>query len=161
MTQKRLRTGWAARTPTFINICLVGNGSFTEEQERTFDERARYWMQRLGLPASAVKGHKEFPGQSTNCPGIDMNLVRARLAGQVADTSALSKNEKSDLKFTSGTLRKEFETFLGSKAQREIAVKAAVEAGYSEKWIKVLGEGRAADGDIVMLGLGALIRANK
>jgi len=69
--------------------------------------------------------------------------------------------EDGELQFTSGTLKKEFETFLGSKAQREIAVKAAVKVGYSEKWIKDLEEGKAENGDIVMLGLGALIRANK
>lgn len=74
---------------------------------------------------------------------------------------APSKKEEEVLKFSSGTLKKEWETFLNSKAQREIAVKSAVKAGYSEKWIKDLEEGRAVDGDIVMLGLGALIRVNK
>ena len=66
-----------------------------------------------------------------------------------------------EMQFTSGTLKNEWETFLGSKAQREIAVRAAVEAGYSDKWVKDLDEGKIADGDVVMLGLGALIRANK
>ncbi|QTD40631.1 hypothetical protein [Sporosarcina sp. Te-1] len=65
------------------------------------------------------------------------------------------------MKFSSGTLKKEWETFFGSKAQREIAVKAAVKEGYSEKWIKDLEEGKAQDGDIAALAIGALIRANK
>ncbi|BAQ08828.1 N-acetylmuramoyl-L-alanine amidase [Bacillus sp. OxB-1] len=72
-----------------------------------------------------------------------------------------TKREESDLEFTSGTLRKEFETFLANKAQRDIVVNAAVKAGYAKKWIKDLEEGKAADGDIVMLGIGALIRTNK
>ncbi len=51
----------------------------TAEQEKVFDERSRYWMERLGLNAKDVKGHNEFPNQSTNCPGDNMNNVRARL----------------------------------------------------------------------------------
>lgn len=62
-------------TGTF-HICVVGNGQFTEAQERTFYERCTMHLARFNLPISAVKGHREFPGQSTACPGIDMNLVR-------------------------------------------------------------------------------------
>lgn len=50
---------------------------------------------------------------------------------------------------------------MNSKAQREIAVHAAVKQGYNEKWIKDLEEGKVESSDIVMLGLGALIRMNK
>ncbi|GKV54221.1 hypothetical protein NCCP2222_01680 [Sporosarcina sp. NCCP-2222] len=71
------------------------------------------------------------------------------------------KKEDNELKFSSGTLKKEWETFLGSKAQREIAVKAAVEAGYSANWIKNFEEGKAENGDVAALAIGALIRANK
>lgn len=78
-----------------------------------------------------------------------------------ASTQTPAKKEDEDLKFTSGTLKKEWETFLNSKAQREIAVKEAVKQGYNEKWIKDLEEGRAADGDVAALAVGALIRANK
>ncbi|WP_082713739.1 N-acetylmuramoyl-L-alanine amidase [Sporosarcina koreensis] len=77
-----------------------------------------------------------------------------------ASTSTPAK-EDGDLKFTSGTLKKEFETFLNSKAQREIAVREAVKQGYNAKWIKDLEEGKASDGDIAMLAIGALIKANK
>lgn len=75
-----ITNGVGGQNSYIYNICLVGNGSFTAEQERVFDERARYWMQRLGLPASAVKGHNEFPKQATSCPGINMNTVRAQLS---------------------------------------------------------------------------------
>lgn len=71
------------------------------------------------------------------------------------------KKEGDEMQFTSGTLKKEWETFLGSKAQREIAVKEAVKQGYNAKWIKDLEEGKIADGDIAALAVGALIRANK
>ncbi|QTD40661.1 N-acetylmuramoyl-L-alanine amidase [Sporosarcina sp. Te-1] len=73
----------------------------------------------------------------------------------------IKPKEDTELKFSSGTLKREYEMFLKSKTQREIIVKAAVEAGYSGKWIKALAEGKVTDGDLVMLGLGALIRAAK
>jgi cold shock CspA family protein len=79
--------------------------------------------------------------------------------GRLASTQ--EEKEDNDLKFTSGTLKKEWETFLNSKAQREIAVKEAVKQGYNKKWIKDLEEGRIADGDVAALAVGALIRANK
>lgn len=45
-------------------------------------------MTRFNLPVSAVKGHREFPGANTSCPGINMDTVRARLAsGGVVHTS--------------------------------------------------------------------------
>lgn len=88
---EEITNGVGGQNSHIYNICLVGNGSFTEAQERTFDERARYWMQQLGLSAKDVKGHNEFPKQSTNCPGTDMNIVRTRLAGPVASTQAPSK----------------------------------------------------------------------
>src|SRR5690606_32103577 len=94
------------------HICVVGNGSFTDEQEKTFDERCKLAMKRFGMPVSAVLGHKEFSGASTTCPGIDMNIVRARLAGAVADTSV--KKEVVELKFKSGAARELWETFIDS-----------------------------------------------
>ncbi|MEV9640406.1 M15 family metallopeptidase [Mammaliicoccus sciuri] len=71
------------------------------------------------------------------------------------------KKEMSDLQFTSGTLKADYETFINSKAQREIVVKAAREAGYSEVWTRKLENGEIEPGDLVMLGVGTLIRQNK
>ncbi|WP_207149734.1 peptidoglycan recognition family protein [Sporosarcina sp. E16_8] len=159
-----ITNGIANHNTSTYHICVVGNGSFTDAQEKTFDERCKLAMKRFGLSAADILGHNEFSGASTSCPGIDMSMVRTRLAtgnNTVADTKAPVKKEGEELEFSSGTLRKEWETFLNSKAQREIAVQAAVKAGYSEKWIKDMEEGKATDGDIVMLGLGALIRVNK
>lgn len=62
------------------NICVVGNGSFTEEQELAWEERARFNLKRLGLDVNDVLGHNEFSGTNTACPGINMNTVRRRLA---------------------------------------------------------------------------------
>ncbi len=62
------------------HICLVGNSSFTEAQEKAFDERAKDAMKRFNLKVSDVLGHNEFSGHASNtCPGINMNTVRSRL----------------------------------------------------------------------------------
>ena len=65
------------------HICLVGNGSFTAAQEKAWDERIKYNMDRLNIKVDYVKGHKEMPGASTACPGIDMNKVRNRIKNDV------------------------------------------------------------------------------
>ncbi|MGM7316858.1 N-acetylmuramoyl-L-alanine amidase [Enterococcus casseliflavus] len=62
------------------HICVVGNGSFTSEQEKSFDERARAAMQRFNLKPADVLGHNEFSGHETNsCPETNMAAVRSRL----------------------------------------------------------------------------------
>lgn len=69
------------------HICLVGSGSFTAEQEKTFDERARAAMQRFNLKASDVLGHNEFSGHKSNsCPGTNMAAVRSRLGASGGST---------------------------------------------------------------------------
>src|SRR4051812_39698845 len=55
-----ITNGVGGQNSYIYNICLIGNGSFTEKQERVFDERAKYWMKRLGLSSKDVKGHNEF-----------------------------------------------------------------------------------------------------
>lgn len=76
-----ITNGVANLNTGIYHICIVGNGSFTAAQEAAWDERCRAAMKRFNLPVSAVKGHNEFPGTSTTCPGINMNLVRSRLNG--------------------------------------------------------------------------------
>ena len=63
------------------HICVVGNGSFTDKQEKAFEERAKLAMKRFNLSVSDVLGHREFSGASTSCPGINMDNVRGRLKG--------------------------------------------------------------------------------
>ncbi|MER2171417.1 MAG: peptidoglycan recognition family protein [Psychrobacillus psychrodurans] len=61
------------------HICVVGNGAFTTEQERAFEERCLLAIQKFGLGADDVLGHNEFSGTATSCPGINMDSVRKRL----------------------------------------------------------------------------------
>ncbi|WP_158233900.1 N-acetylmuramoyl-L-alanine amidase [Sporosarcina sp. P34] len=75
----------------------------------------------------------------------------------------VAKTEKLtiELEFTSGTLRKVVETFLGSKLQQEIAVNAASERGYSSSWVNKQTDGAAANGDLVALMIGAGVKEFK
>lgn len=73
-----ITNGVAGHNSRAYHICVVGNGSFTSEQEKAFDERAKAAMARFNLPVTAVKGHGELAPSA--CPGIDMNFVRQRLS---------------------------------------------------------------------------------
>lgn len=92
---EEITNGVGGQNSYIYNICLVGNGSFTAEQERVFDERARYWMKRFELTAKNVKGHNEFPGQNTSCPGVNMNVVRSRLAKE-GEVQVANVDEEKD-----------------------------------------------------------------
>lgn len=88
-----ITNGVHGHNDTTYHICVVGNGSFTEAQERAWEERCLLNLKRFNLSVDDVKGHKEFSGASTACPGIDMNKVRSRLQ------SLLSvQNVKSELR---------------------------------------------------------------
>lgn len=92
-----ITNGVKGHNTSTYHICLVGNGSFTEEQERAFEERAKYNIKRFGLSVNDVLGHQEFSGQNTVCPGINMNKVRNRLRGSSNSGNSTSSN-KSDVK---------------------------------------------------------------
>lgn len=151
---EEITNGVGSQNSYIYNICLVGDGLFTTEQERVFEERARYWMQRLGLSAKDVKGHNEFPKQRTNCPGVDMDVVRARL-------SIPSVVAEDKLKFSSPTLQKETETSLASKAHRQIIVDAAVKAGAHVSWVDKLANGTLTDADVLGLAVKYTVAVNK
>ncbi|WP_185970978.1 peptidoglycan recognition protein family protein [Alkalicoccobacillus porphyridii] len=74
-----ITNGVANHNTGTYHICLVGNASFTEEQEKTWNERAAHWKKRLNIPLVSVLGHREFQGASTACPGINMDQVRKAL----------------------------------------------------------------------------------
>ena len=78
---------------TAYHICLVGNGSFTKAQEKAFDERVKYNLDRFDLNTNDVLGHNEFSGQNTACPGIDMGRVRTRLRKEDQDTYTVKKGD--------------------------------------------------------------------
>lgn len=88
-----ITNGVANHNTNTYHICVVGNGSFTPAQEKAWDERCRIALKRFKLPVSAVKGHNEFSGASTACPGINMNTVRKALfQGQPVQVSSKVEN---------------------------------------------------------------------
>lgn len=127
---EEITNGVGGQNSYIYNICLVGNGSFTDAQEKTFEERARHWMSQFGLTAKDVKGHNEFPGQATDCPGIDMNVVRSRLlkSGSVASTQTPVKEDR-EMQFSSGTLRKTVEDLLNSADKQKQLIEDGIKAG--------------------------------
>lgn len=158
-----ITNGIANHNTSTYHICVVGNGSFTDAQEKTFDERCKIAMQRFGLPVADVLGHNEFSGTSTSCPGINMTLVRARLGNGVnvvADAQTPVKKEDVELKFSSPTVRKAYEKLLESKATQEIVINGGIKAGaFGELWRSKWENKELAPDDIV--GLAVLFATKK
>ncbi len=76
-----ISNGVGGQNTRMYNICYVGDGVPNSAQMKTLKERVDYNRNRFGLSANAVKGHREFSGQSTNCPGLNMNDFRKSLGG--------------------------------------------------------------------------------
>ena len=86
-----ITNGVGGQNSYIYNICVVGNGSFTDAQEKAFDERCKIAMARFNLKASDVLGHNEFPKHATSCPGINMDAVRKRLSDSVVEQASKPK----------------------------------------------------------------------
>lgn len=71
--------GIANHNTNTYHICVVGNGSFTDAQEKAFEERCLLAMEKFNVNVDNVLGHNEFSGTATSCPGINMDGVRKRL----------------------------------------------------------------------------------
>lgn len=62
-----------------LGICLTGNGSFTHRQTISLIKLIRSLQKKWNIPVSSVKGHREWPNQQTECPGMNMNKLRSQL----------------------------------------------------------------------------------
>ena len=71
--------GVANHNSYVLNVCVVGNGSFTSEQESALIILLNYLMKELSVPVKNVWGHNEFSGNATACPGRDMNALRNKI----------------------------------------------------------------------------------
>jgi len=60
---------------------VSGGAEFPEIQKQAFIARARFWLNKLGLPLTSetFRGHYEI--ESTGCPGVDMDDVRDNWLG--------------------------------------------------------------------------------
>jgi len=111
---EEITNGVANHNSTTYHITVVGNGSFTDAQERAWEERCLYNLERFELSTDDVKGHREFNGANTACPGIDMNMVRNRLKELQVDVKQVSNPIKNTTikylqKGDSGTVVKELQ----------------------------------------------------
>lgn len=76
-----ISNGVGGQNTRMYNICYVGDGAPNAAQLKTLIERVNYNRNRFGIATSAVKGHREFSGQSTSCPGLNMGYFRKQLSG--------------------------------------------------------------------------------
>lgn len=80
-----------------VNICVEANSAedYSQAQIEARDWLTRKVMKDLNIPASRVMGHKEFPGQSTACPGYSkaqMDAFRRDLgSGELVSTKPVAK----------------------------------------------------------------------
>lgn len=120
------------------HICLVGNGSFTAEQEKAFDERAKAAMQRFNLKVDDIIGHNEFSGHGSNsCPGTNMTTVRNRLRGSggTAPAPNPTPNPAPNLKSNDTIANEVIAGKWGNGTDRERRLR---EAGYNPQTIQAL-----------------------
>ena len=80
-----------------VNICVEANSAndYSQAQIEAREWLTRKVMKELNIPASRVMGHKEFPGQSTACPGYSkaqMDTFRRDLgSGELVSTKPVAK----------------------------------------------------------------------
>lgn len=117
------------------------------------------WKNNLDRPHFEVSSNWKMP-KGYKIEGQVTIPTSSKTPVQVAGVN--NKVEEDDeLKFSSGAARTLWETMITSKAQREIIIKAAVDAGYSPTWIKDLEEGKVEPGDLAGLMAGTLVKLHK
>jgi N-acetylmuramoyl-L-alanine amidase len=62
-----------------IGICLTGRGSFSSSQLKSLVALTTHLKKKYHIPVSEIKGHREWSGQRTECPGMDSEWVREKL----------------------------------------------------------------------------------
>src|SRR5690625_1592362 len=75
-----ISNGVGGQNTRMYNICYVGNGQPNAAQLKTLRERVNYNRNRFNLSVNDVKGHREFSGQSTACPALNMSNFRKSLS---------------------------------------------------------------------------------
>ncbi len=72
-----------------VGICLTGRGSFSSSQLKSLVQLIDYLKKKYTIPVSRIKGHREWNGQRTECPGMDTEWVREKL--RLLETPSLLK----------------------------------------------------------------------
>jgi N-acetylmuramoyl-L-alanine amidase CwlA len=88
-----ISNGVGGQNTRMYNICYVGAGNPNAKQLKALKERVNYNRKRFNISVSNIKGHREFSGQSTACPSLDMNGFRKSLdnTNPIQPTSTPSK----------------------------------------------------------------------
>src|SRR5690625_706929 len=134
---------------TTYHICLVGNGDFTDAQEKAFDERAKKAVQKFGLSVNDILGHQEFHGASTDCPGIDMDKVRERLrkdSGRPSKPKKKPKKAKGIIADIQNALNKQYKLNISVDNIFGPETKKALVKAYQTELNKQFNRGLAVDG---------------
>lgn len=74
-----ISNGVGGQNTSMYNICYVGNGVPNAKQLKSLTQRVNYNRKRLNVSIGNIKGHREFNGQSTACPALNMNTFRSNL----------------------------------------------------------------------------------
>lgn len=158
-----------------VEICYSKSGGprYVAAEENAIEYVAHVLHQK-GWGMDRVKWHRDWSGK--NCPHRIFaegratsvrNRIAAKLAElknpikEVAADTPVKKEEDDNMKFSSPSARALWETMIASKAQREIVIQMAVDAGYSKEWIKDLEEGKVEDGDLAGLMSGTMVKLHK
>lgn len=151
-----------------VEICVNSDGDYSAAVRNAASVVAQL-MRVHSIPISKVVQHNHWSGK--DCPynlrggrkGVNWTqfkqMVLAEYEGKTV--AAVDKKEDEDLKFSSGAAKSLWETMIQSKAQREIVIQAAVNAGYSKTWIKDLEEGKVESGDLAGLMAGTIVKLYK
>lgn len=78
-----ISNGVGGQNTRMYNICYVGNGQPNAAQLKSLIERVNYNRNRFNLTVNDVKGHREFSGQSTACPSLNMTNFRKSLSDEI------------------------------------------------------------------------------
>ncbi len=126
-----------------VHVSLMGNGSFTAAQEKSYDWVMQKIFKELPqIKPSDVLGHNEFSGHTTNsCPGINMNTVRTRLA-KLKDTPVVDPRFVDIPDYTSPTL-----PFKAMKVGEKVTIRPGQTAWYDPKTSEGLKPSKDFTGD--------------
>src|SRR5699024_820248 len=66
------------------NICYVGDGKPNDKQLKSLQARVKRAKQAYGVKDVNIKGHREFSGQSTSCPQVNVAAAIVGVLGSIA-----------------------------------------------------------------------------
>jgi N-acetyl-anhydromuramyl-L-alanine amidase AmpD len=84
-----------------IGICLVGNfnrGTATRKQMESLNTLVDRLRKTYNIPVRSIKGHREFLGERTECPGryLPLERFRTRLRDEDVREARLKKAERQN-----------------------------------------------------------------